>query len=399
MTKKLLLPLFFILLCGIFSFPVFAYTITTPVNYSEPIEVWDVGVLPHFTWLQNNGYSAFYTGDGDYNIIDTGCVSGRCINSNYFINANIPLTSRGKLYISIKLDEETTETYLNLWSNGGGQGLVYFAIDHNIIFNGENIGSWVAGTWYRVGFDFDIGKMRVNINGGAWSHYQNEPAMIGFNGLDFRKAIVIGEYGYLDSLTLSGSLDTESEPVIRYSDNLVVNGDFNGNAIGWTLVGDRWTYADGVMLFNDSMGAESDLYQHLSLKEGHTYLVTAEIGGTDGNVGMTLDECNFSGWYNAGDGVAQEELTYQSGCGDMGIKFLPVGTDLTVDNVSVQEITTPIFDNTIVASASNGAVLGASTSAINTMGTIAPVGFGVLIASTVLYKALGWFKALAVLKK
>lgn len=229
MLKTLLSFLILPVIAGIFSIPVFADTI--PVSYSLPFEDMPLGTLPFWTWVQVNGQSTLYTLGGDYQIINTGCVSGQCLKFNYGANIYIPDTTRGTAYYSFKRESASIgeDTTVWVWSTLGATAGSTFRGNGSIELLGNPIGTWVADTWYRIGVEWDMDTFRIKIDGGAWSDWVDSTALDGMQGMDLRRE-VFSSYDYVDNITINGYYDEPIIPPVLWSDTLV--GSTTNDSIG-----------------------------------------------------------------------------------------------------------------------------------------------------------------------
>ena len=124
--------------------------------------------------------------------------------------------------------------------------------------------------------------------------------------------------------------------------NLVTNGTFTGNATGWTLEA-GWAYDTNNVTYTPPED-DTSVYQNLDINQGSTYRVSFDMnGGTAGDLCYYIDDNerghdgNFSGTvselFTSND---SEHILYFYDCDGLGGSY-----DGTIDNVIVEEITTP----------------------------------------------------------
>ena len=90
------------------------------------------------------------------------------------------------------------------------------------------------------------------------------------------------EYTYnggADTVTLTG-INSET----GLGEELIYNGNFDGNADGWTILGSDWYYDDYNVRFINEVGGYSLISAPISFVAGKTYRVSFEAGGDTGSV-------------------------------------------------------------------------------------------------------------------
>lgn len=123
---------------------------------------------------------------------------------------------------------------------------------------------------------------------------------------------------------------------------LVVNGNFTGNANGWTL-GQGWSYNVNNVIFDPFEPNPQDLTQNIpSIEEGASYRVSVTAGGTVGAVGV-LQWDNNIGEVEAGTTGTFDFIASAIQPGNDFLKISSRETDTgifdgTVDNVSLKQI-------------------------------------------------------------
>lgn len=135
---------------------------------------------------------------------------------------------------------------------------------------------------------------------------------------------------------------------------LVTNGTFNGNAIGWfsidadsntpqPLPSHNWAY--NLNSVKHTTGAVSVLIQSISITSGHTYLLTFKIlaSSTQDSLSIALGDGESNDLNTVG--VYQFELI--AGTVDADNPALSIGTDDTheIGSISVKEILNPGWNN------------------------------------------------------
>lgn len=132
-----------------------------------------------------------------------------------------------------------------------------------------------------------------------------------------------------DVLTLGNNAEIRAKGVsYTLGSELVTNGNFTGNATGWTL-GAGWAYNSNNVLH--TAGNTAALSQNISVLDASTYRVTLTVTGTAGDVDISL-----------GDG-AGDTATFGGGSGVC--VFYLAATVATTGNISI--VPTTDFDGTI----------------------------------------------------
>lgn len=116
--------------------------------------------------------------------------------------------------------------------------------------------------------------------------------------------------------------------------SVIVNGNFTGNATGWTL-GTGWVYNSNDVIH--VIGNIDSLQQTGALSNGHTYFVTIDVGGVAGNVFVGLD-AGGSATFNAATGTNTFTGIWTTGLGKKIIIIPSTDFDGTVTNIGVQEL-------------------------------------------------------------
>ncbi len=115
---------------------------------------------------------------------------------------------------------------------------------------------------------------------------------------------------------------------------LVVNGDFNGNANGWQL-GALWSYGSNNIIH--SFGSAQPTAQAGALVEGGNYIVSANIGGTIGTVDIKLD-AGTTHTYAGGAGPVTFTGTWNNANNYKIVLTPSTNFDGFVTNVSIRQI-------------------------------------------------------------
>ena len=120
----------------------------------------------------------------------------------------------------------------------------------------------------------------------------------------------------------------------RYGPELVVNGDFDGNADSWTLVGD-WQYLSNEVVIMSADDTEA-LSQGIIVQAGKTYRVNFYVYSVAGGA------LNISlGGTDSGESYGNGNHSVSVIAGESGVLiFSPTqsGTTLRLDNISVKEV-------------------------------------------------------------
>lgn len=131
-------------------------------------------------------------------------------------------------------------------------------------------------------------------------------------------------------------------------DQLVTNGNFTGNATGWSsysgstgtaLPSGNWAYNSNNVLH--SAGSTDGLGQDVGIVPDTPYHVEFTVGGTVGSVSLSLDGSVVGGPYAAGSGAQSIDVTSGSSPGAFEGLFIIVPTstfDGTIDSVGVWQI-------------------------------------------------------------
>jgi len=127
-----------------------------------------------------------------------------------------------------------------------------------------------------------------------------------------------------------------SQLSVARGDELLTNGTFTGNADGWTMDLDDWTYA-GNAVDKDQDGTTL-LYQVVGAEQGSIYELTYTLSGAGWVAGVTPSLGGVSGTKQTAVGTYTECIT----CGDVlggALLFTPDNASrFTIDDISLKKL-------------------------------------------------------------
>ena len=357
MKKAVLFVLSFVLLSGIFSIPVFAENLFINGNFDydpQGLDNWsydNVGVY-HSDWKKIRFAESNFSGNNVYN--NTTLVSGGVYTMSFSLNCE-----DGSANIYTGLTSGYTENVFHCVGGGVSTSTtVHFTQICNPSWcnNGRPITVRLESADGTMPVAIDVTNFSIEqLSYTAPTYYRTYTDYTNQNGEgNVVHMTVNGAYGlHNPSAEVYQVMEKKSTGEWIMS-TCMLNQAFNqGNDIGY--------YFDTVSL-GDKI-TEVVVYSGLEANCNNREALTLDTV-LEGNGSSTI-------YTISADGTA-------------------IGTDVGTYNLEVAKQG--------VTNAGQDTVYNASDTAVNTMGTVVPIGFGVLIASTVLYKALGWFKALAVMK-
>jgi hypothetical protein len=137
----------------------------------------------------------------------------------------------------------------------------------------------------------------------------------------------------VDTLELEGSYDAGVEKI--------TNGDFNGNADGWTL-NDSGSYSGGKVTVLYASSDDPLISQPVTLESGKVYLLSFTISGSNDGVVVYFTTNSAESPALLGDGIKNFVFTAnQDGSDDLFIDTVDYenGNTWTIDDVSCKELT------------------------------------------------------------